>query len=199
MNGIIMGILAGGKSSRMGQDKAHLPWGEKTFLEHLVEETSGFDEVLISVDSVAHWSDSPYQLVVDELNEFGPAEGIYQLLKKAASPYVFVIAADMPNLTADFLTSFAAQVRHGDCCMPAYANGRIQPLCCVYHKTALPFLKKMRTEKEHRISALFSMVQTRCIMPELLGYDADIVRNVNTMAEYTAWMQDFAEKEQYNL
>ena len=82
MNGITMGILAGGKSSRMGQDKAHLPWGEKTFLEHLVEETSGFDEVLISVGSVAHWSDSPYQLVVDELNEFGPAEGIYQLLKK---------------------------------------------------------------------------------------------------------------------
>ena len=109
-----------------------------------------------------------------------------------------MIAADMPNLTADFLTSFAAQVRHGDCCMPAYANGRIQPLCCVYHKTALPFEKN--AHRKNTVSAhYFQWYRHGVSCREALGYDADIVRNVNTMAEYTAWMQDFAEKEQYNL
>ena len=58
-------------------------------MEHLVEETSGFDEVLISVDSVAHWSDSPYQLVVDELNEFGPAEGDLSAFEKGSQPLCF--------------------------------------------------------------------------------------------------------------
>ncbi len=197
MIGMTVGILAGGKSRRMGYDKARLPHGKKTFIDHLAAQTADFDEVLISVDAVDRWVDLPYYLVADELENFGPVEGIYQLLLYAKNPYVLVIAADMPNLTADFLTCFAAQVQKGELCVCAYADGRVQPLCCVYHRDVLPFLKKMRLEGEHRISTLFSVVQMRRVMPEMLGYDSDIVRNVNTIADYTAWMHCFMDKRKY--
>lgn len=96
---ISAGILAGGKSKRMGEDKARLWHGGETFLAHLLRELREFDEVLLSVEDRRAWADAPCRVVEDQLPDFGPVEGIYQLLRAARNPYVLVtaIGSAMPD------------------------------------------------------------------------------------------------------
>ena len=96
MTGITAGLPTGGKSSRMGCDKALLPYRGETFLSHLAGQLDWCDEILISVGRTGGEALAPWgTLVRDELEGFGPVEGIYQLLRRAGSPYVLVAAADM--------------------------------------------------------------------------------------------------------
>ena len=108
---ISAGILAGGKSKRMGEDKARLWHGGETFLAHLLRELREFDEVLLSVEDRRAWADAPCRVVEDQLPDFGPVEGIYQLLRAARNPYVLVTAIDLQCLTALALQTLAGQIR----------------------------------------------------------------------------------------
>ena len=86
MTGITAGILTGGKSSRMGCDKALLPYRGETFLAHLAGQLDWCDEILISVGRTGGEALAPWgTLVRDELEGFGPVEGIYQLLCRRRS------------------------------------------------------------------------------------------------------------------
>ena len=195
MVNITAGILTGGKSSRMGRDKALLPYGERTFLDHLAGELADFAQVLVSVDDPARWPDLPYPTVVDELSGFGPVEGIYQLLRRAQTPYLLVVATDMQYLTAAFLHDFAACLRPEDRCLVLRDGELLEPLCSVYHKDALSVLEQMRREGVRRPRALFSALPTRYVELSALGYGPEIVSNINTRAEYAALLEQDKEQE----
>ena len=186
---ITAGILAGGKSRRMGRDKASLPHGEHSFLEHLAGELTDFAQILVSVDDAAHWEGLPYPVVEDELREFGPVEGIYQLLRRAQTPYLLVVATDMQNLTAAFLRDFVACLHPEDRCMVVCDGELLEPLCCVYHKDALPVLEQLRRENVRRPRALFLLLSTRYVELSSLGYGAEIVANINTKQDYAALLE----------
>ena len=192
---ITAGILSGGKSSRMGRDKALLSYGECTFLEHLAGELTDFAQVLVSVDEPERWPNLPYPVVADELHGFGPVEGIYQLLRRAETPYLLVTAIDMQNLTAAFLRGFTACLRPEDRCLVLCDGELLEPLCSVYHKDALPVLERMRREGVRRPRAVFSALPTRYVELSALGYGPDIVRNINTRAEYAALLEQETEQE----
>lgn len=190
MTEISVGILAGGKSSRMGCNKAKLLYDQKTFLAHLTEEAAAFDEVLVSVEDLSAWEDSPYLCVADEIAEFGPVEGIYQLLLHAKNPYVLVIATDMQNLNAAFLKVFAEQLRPEDRCMVLRNGEFLEPLCCVYHKDMLPLFRQLREEGIRRPRAVFSRVPVHYVDLEQLGYSANVVDNINTKEEYSRFLRE---------
>ena len=79
MKEIGAGILAGGRSSRLGQDKAFLQWDGQSLLERTIQACRGFEQVLVSVDRKERFAHLAEQMVEDELQNFGPVEGIYQL------------------------------------------------------------------------------------------------------------------------
>lgn len=187
---VCAGILAGGKSSRMGSDKALLPLGEVSFLETLLTACSDFSEVLVSVRRPEPYQHLKVPLVADELEGFGPVEGIYQMLRACRSPYLLAVATDMPLLSAPFLLSFAQTLRGDEVCLALRMEGRVEPLCSIYGKGALPALEDLRREGCHRPRALFERVSTRYVDGETLGGDARLVRNVNTPAEYEALRRD---------
>ena len=190
MTGITAGILTGGKSSRMGCDKALLPYRGETFLSHLAGQLDWCDEILISVGRTGGEALAPWgTLVRDELEGFGPVEGIYQLLRRAGSPYVLVAAADMQRLDRTFLRALAAALRPEDRCLVPCWGDLIEPLCAVYHKDALPYLTEMRRAGVHRPRALFSRLPTRYVDLAALGCSPEIMENVNTPADYDALLE----------
>ena len=190
MRNISVGILAGGKSSRMGCNKAELWYHDKTFLEHLAEEAAAFDEILVSVEAQAAREDGRYMFVADEIAEFGPVEGIYQLLLHAGNPYVLVIATDMQNLNAAFLKAFTEQLLPEDRCMVLRNGTFLEPLCCVYHKDMLPLFRQLREEGIRRPRAVFSRVPVHYVDLEQLGYSANVVDNINTKEEYSRFLRE---------
>lgn len=108
-------ILAGGKSSRMGRDKAYLDWNGKTLLEFQIEKLGkivGSQNVVISGDR------SGFNSVVDSYNDRGPVEGLKSVLKRAETgdsySRVLVIPIDMPLLSVGLLAFLCRKMESYD-------------------------------------------------------------------------------------
>lgn len=127
--------------------------------------------------------------------DFGPVEGIYQLLRAARNPYVLVTAIDLQCLTALALQTLAGQIRPGVCCLVPCRDAWLEPLCSIYHKDALPVLEQMRSAGVRRPRALFDCVPTRYIEFADLGWNDSMVKNVNTRGEYEALLREEDSKE----
>lgn len=189
-----IGILAGGKSSRMGSNKAELAYRQGSFLEHILSEAGGFSRCLISVDQIGKYrwlsenSRIPLKLVEDELSGYGPVEGIYQILKNAETDACLVAATDMPGLTGGFLRDFAEEYG-GEDCLVLEAGGAVEPLCSIYSRRCIPVLENFRREGIRKPRLLFEQVNTRYLKIEDMGYDASVVSNINTPEQYRRFME----------
>lgn len=178
------GVLAGGKSSRMGSNKASLSWNGTTFLDTVLAACQDFQEIYLSVDDSSKYEHLPYPVLEDEKKEYGPLEGIYQILKTMEADYALILATDMPMVDRDFLRDFTEQVTGEEDCLVLCRDGRPQPLCSIYSKRLLPLLEKMREEGEHKPGLLFGRAKSRQIELSELGYGYEVVENVNTPEEY---------------
>src|SRR6185436_6064223 len=91
------GILAGGASSRMGQNKALLPFRGKPLLQQQIDLLSPlFDELLLGANDPAPYSQFKIRVVPDLLTERCALTGIHALLQAASRPRVFALGCDMP-------------------------------------------------------------------------------------------------------
>ena len=103
MKKIAVGVLAGGKSTRMGENKALLQINGKRFLNQICGELGDFSQVIISAARKGDYEDLGLDVVYDEHQDIGPIEGIYQVLSHAQEEYVFICAADMPFITKELV------------------------------------------------------------------------------------------------
>lgn len=191
---ISAGILAGGKSTRMGINKALLPFKEITLIEAIAKECEDFSSIILSVNDLETYKNIGYQLVQDEKDGFGPIEGIYQILKKVETEYVLILAADMPYINKTFLNKFCSCMDNPDLlmdnqgempgCIVLRADNMLEPLCSLYSKKTLPYIKQMREKAEHKLRLLYERVYTKYIDLENLGYTKQIITNINTQDDY---------------
>lgn len=178
-----VGILAGGGSTRMGRDKALLRYGGETLLERLARELSG-GELLISAAHPGAYERFGYRVVYDERRGVGPIEGIRRLLTEAESERLFLCAADMPLLRrelAEYVGEFVSS--DYDCCIVT-SGGRLQPLCGVYAKSALPVIEEQLAAGRYRLSDVLRRARTKYIPLEYTRFDARMLENVNTPRDF---------------
>lgn len=180
------GILAGGKSIRMGYDKALLPVGQKTFLQIVADELMQYEELFVSVDQLHKYKELPYALVEDSVHGIGPIEGIRQILLHAHHEHVFICATDMPFLKkklVDYLIEFISSDYD---CFVATGKGRIQPLCAVYSKAILPDIEASIEAGQYQLVKLLNRVRTKYISLELSCFPEKWISNINTKEEFQA-------------
>ncbi len=123
-------------------------------------------------------------LVEDEEKEYGPLEGIYQVLKQMDAPYAVMLATDMPMISREFLKALVSNITGEEDCLVLRREGRPQPLCSVYAKSILPVVEHMRRNREHKPGLLFQRVNTRYLDLEELGFGEAVIATVNTPEEY---------------
>ncbi len=125
-------VLAGGQSSRMGSDKALL---NLDGMPLVLRAATVAAEVCASVSLVgdpAKYGAVGLPVVADRLNGMGPLAGIEAALALTEADWNLILACDMPRLSGPILeTLFAGDA---DCSLPQYADGRVEPLCAVYHR-----------------------------------------------------------------
>ncbi len=178
------GVLAGGKSSRMGQDKALLTINNQCFLEKITKELSVFDEVLLSVASKAEYSGFGLPMFADEHKEIGPIEGIYQIVKHASNEFVFICAADMPFISSSLVSYMAEYISSDYDCYVIMDEEHIHPLCAIYSWAVLPVIEKLIADDRRRLLDILNNVRTKYIKLETSCFDKRIVKNINTRDEY---------------
>lgn len=126
-------ILSGGKSTRMGREKAMLYIGAVRFLDKLVYEFSSFSEILISVDKKERHPQIHYPMVEDVWENAGPLGGLLSGLLKTRADALFVLPCDVPLFSMSLAKKLMAMLSEDvDCVISKTEDGRWQPFCGIY-------------------------------------------------------------------
>jgi len=176
-----VGILAGGKSSRMGENKALIEYSSKTFLRHLTDEFSGWGQIILSQNprEVLEAGEDVIS-VFDEHEDIGPIEGIRRILTVAECEYVFICAVDMPLLKselAEYLTEFISSDYD---CYVVKDEKHFHPLCAIYSKAVLPVIEQLIAEGKYKLMELLDRVRTKYISLEKTCISTKQLSNYNT-------------------
>jgi molybdopterin-guanine dinucleotide biosynthesis protein A len=134
-------ILAGGKSSRMGRDKAWLEVDGEPLLARQIQlvRATGAREILISGRADGDYAPFGCPVVRDEWPGAGPLGGLAAALEAALAPLLLVLAVDMPHMTEDCLRRLFGECTETTGAIPR-VNGQIEPLAAFYPKTARDLL-----------------------------------------------------------
>jgi molybdopterin-guanine dinucleotide biosynthesis protein A len=177
-------ILAGGKSSRMGQDKSLLPVDGAPLIRRIYEQLANrFDEILISTNEPEKHAFLGARTVPDRIPGTGPLMGIASAVEAARHERVFVTACDIPVIDLDTVARMLVLAKDCDCVIPRSSVGR-EPLFAVYRKSAVPAMRDVLAMGERRISAVFPRVRT-------IFFDlgrAPWYRNLNTREDVAAFV-----------
>jgi molybdenum cofactor guanylyltransferase len=148
-------VLAGGRSSRMGQDKALMRIGGRTLLERALEKLPGARIAGARSDL------SAFAPVIPDIHpDCGPLSGIESALAATHATYNVFLPVDMPLLPASFLTWMLqrAQITGSLATIPCI-NGQPQPLCAVYQRDLLPSVTTALARGEYKVMAAFSQAE----------------------------------------
>jgi len=184
-------LLAGGKSRRMGEDKRHLVVGEQTLLERgLAVLQSTFREVLVVIAQDSPPLGVDARVVRDLVPDCGSLGGLYTGLMQATTPYIFVVACDMPFLNQPVIAQFTSRTVIADIVM-AKLDGRLHPMHALYSKRCVPALEEMIRARQLKIQEIVSELSLRVryvTEADLLTIDPSgrSFYNVNTMADLEA-------------
>ncbi len=176
-------VLAGGKSTRMGTDKAFLRWGNETLLQRMLQLTrSVTSEVCIVGDATKFCPFAP--TIEDSFRDQGPLGGIHAALCSSKSDLNLIVAVDLPFVTAAFLKYLSGRAQESEAIVivPRAAE-RLQPLCAVYRRQFAAVAEESLKRQKNKIDPLFSMVSTRVIEAREMtaaGFSPEMFRNVNT-------------------
>lgn len=176
-------ILTGGRSSRIGTDKAFLEFEGKTLLNRALDFCESFcNEVIIS-SNYPHHKIANCRYVTDEKEGCGPIAGIYSCLKQSANNWNFVLSVDSPFVETDFV-SFLFSKTHGfDAVIPFHKNGK-EPLIAIYHKNVFPEIESQLKTGNYRILALLNKVKTNFVDSQLwVEKYPNLFLNVNYLAD----------------
>ncbi len=153
-------VLVGGRSSRMGRDKALLPYANQTLAQHGAGAVAKAAGSAILIGDPALYGHLGYPVVADLTAAKGPLGGIVTALASTDAEWNLITACDMPNIHEDFLRPLfdtAESIGAGIDCIVPELNGAAEPLCAIYHRGALAALQaalesnilKMRTVIGH--------------------------------------------------
>jgi molybdenum cofactor guanylyltransferase len=175
-------ILAGGRSKRMGRDKALLQIGDKTMIEHVAEMVqSQAPEVMIVSNKQETYRFLGLPVYPDAVHGCGPLGGIYTALLYSKHRHCLVVACDLPFLNLPLLRFLCENCRPHDVLVFESETG-VEPLCAVYSKNCLPAIEKHMKAGKYKVSDFYETVSTRVVKlkPELAFYDGSTFLNVNT-------------------
>ena len=183
-------VLAGGKSSRMGQNKVLMEYQNRRFLDRICEELRGFDEKpCISAAIPGEYEDLGLPVVCDEHREIGPMEGIRQVLIHTSCDYVFVCAGDMPFITGDLVRYMAEFISSDYDCYCMVDEDHIHPLCAIYSKKILPVIEEL----------IEQVLNKTGYMEELRNeHTAQAQSRIDNLMELMSVGQEFAKTEEEN-
>lgn len=138
MDKIINGIiLSGGKSSRMGEDKALMKVGTKTIIEIMIDKLKPFcNEIIISADEIDKYSQFGFKVVPDKFKNSGPLAGIYSSLLESNTERNFIISCDLPLVSQKIVERLINYNSSKEIILPV-TDGKYHQLCGVYSKSVL--------------------------------------------------------------
>ena len=174
-------IFAGGKSSRMGQDKALLPFkGFPTLTEFQYDKLLNyFQNVYISTKTDKF--NFKANLILDTSTDSSPLIGIasiFETLKEVDE--VFILSVDTPLVSREIFDKLVLKNKKHYDAIVAHSPKGIEPLCGIYKRTAIPFIEAQLKQNNHKLTYLLETIHTKHIEFE----SQKAFTNLNYFEEY---------------
>ncbi|WP_449620133.1 molybdenum cofactor guanylyltransferase [Robertmurraya sp. Marseille-Q9965] len=182
-------ILAGGKSSRMGTNKALLEINGKTVIEKICDELDSIvNNIIIVTNSFEEYQFLGRKMVEDTWREMGPLAGIHAGLSASETERNLIVACDMPFISAELGTILLGQLSVYDAVVPNISS-QLHPLFAAYRKDVKKEVEKALEKNKLRIRGIFQNLHVKMLdETELrkLNYDLDEadIFNMNHPNEY---------------
>ncbi len=183
-------VLAGGRSLRMGTDKALLPFEGELLISRVVQVAAGVCEhVVVVTNRPEALADAglPAEVPIlqDEIAFRGPLGGLVTALKNAPDDWVLAVAADMPWLSTDVIRALWDARDGAQAVVPVGAKGP-EPLLALYHRDCAPFAQRILDSGRRRVVAMLpSLKVVEVDIETLRTVDPDLrsLVNINTPEE----------------
>ena len=189
-------ILAGGRSRRMGRDKALLPLPDDTnttFVEHLTTLLAAqCSEVVLVVrnqEQATLYEHLGIPIVTDEVPDVGPLMGLYTSLRTISASHALVMAVDMPFVQPEMVTFLLSQPLDDNSLLVPVVNDIPQVLCAVYPRAIVPLIKERLRAGRCDPRSLLGVAPVRYIDEAMLRtIDPKLCSfvNVNTPGDFNA-------------
>ena len=181
--GVTAFVLAGGKSSRMGSDKAFMQLGGETLLARALKLAGAVSEEVRIVGDAGRFS-AFGRVVEDVYRDQGPMGGIHAALSGSSTELNLILAVDLPFVEANFLRYLLSRARESGAMvtLPRAAQ-HLQPLCAIYQRAFAAVAEESLRNGRNKIDSLFARVRTCVIEEEELmrsGFSSAMFRNLNT-------------------
>ena len=180
-------IIAGGQSSRLGFNKALLPFKGKPVIERMLETLSPIvSSIKIIANNPADYHFLTTETVTDIRPGCGPLSGIHAALSLSTTEYVLIVSCDLPLLTADTLRPLLVEYPGYD--ITIFKHKLFEPLCGIYRRTCLRALDELIDHGEYRIIDLFPTLNTCIIRVD----QRDEFQSINTKEDYERLLEKFS-------
>jgi molybdopterin-guanine dinucleotide biosynthesis protein A len=178
-------VLVGGRSSRMGQDKALLQGRSGLLVEEVAEQVRAAAGSVVLIGDPQRYRHLNYECLPDRRPGMGPLAGIEGALLSGRGDRNLIVACDMPGLQSAWLHRLLMESAETEspCTVLLDGKGVIQPLCAVYRSGCLPAIQKAICERRLKLLDVVDELSPRTVAI------SHPVSNVNTPEEWAAWQE----------
>jgi len=157
-------ILAGGKNTRMGSNKAFIQLSSgETILQNTVSILKRlFTEIIIVTNQKETYREFDVSVVEDLIKESGPLGGIFTGLCYSTSRFNFVVACDMPFIRISLIELLLAEGGTYDVVLPE-VDDQVEPLFALYSKSCIPVMLEQLQKRNLKIREVLNKLQVKKI------------------------------------
>jgi|SRR5882724_2092039 len=191
-------IMAGGRSSRMGTDKAWLRIGEQFVIERVIAALKPVSDDLALIASKDKYKDYErlgLPVFTDIIKDYGPLGGIHTALTNTKNERNLIVGCDLPFVTAQLFEKLLAVSTDYEIVVPLNAEGRTEQMCALYTKGCVPAIEIMYDEGVQTPRSLFECRETKYLdwtdLACLSGAD-HFFDNLNTPEDYARAIGTFS-------
>jgi molybdopterin-guanine dinucleotide biosynthesis protein A len=185
----VMGfVTAGGRSSRMGRDKAWLDLGGRPMITYVMDSLRPVVKELAVIANGDEYEVLGVPVFQDLNKGIGPIEAVRVALAGSQYDRVILSGCDLPFVTTELFTYLLNHAGKYQSVVPLGPDNKPEPLCAVYSRSALPEVQRMIEAGQFKISPLYDLVDTLFIpfadLSGLAGFDL-FFENINTHEQYS--------------
>ncbi|MDD5717705.1 MAG: molybdenum cofactor guanylyltransferase MobA [Sulfuricurvum sp.] len=158
-------LFAGGKSSRMGEDKSLLPFGGFPTLTQFQHDRLGrlFTRVSVSTKSADKFNFEA-DFILDPVEvDFAPTAGFVSAFNRTSDERIMVLSVDTPFVGREVFQAMLEMDDEGLDAVIAKTGTGSHPLCGIYHRSLAQEFERMLREGDHRLGKLLASHRTRYV------------------------------------
>jgi molybdenum cofactor guanylyltransferase len=169
-------LLAGGKSSRMKQEKGLVLLNGKMMIEHILDKIKLLSQNILIIAHHPDYQQFNVPVVADLVADCGPMGGILTALHYTKTDKNLVLSCDIPFISSEILSTLMANA--GDeLVLAASHQGKIEPLCAVYDRRCLPFFSESIQQNQLKMMLLLEKLAAKTMD---FSESESCFKNVNT-------------------